>query len=44
MGFHKNWIGNIVIGAETIILLELTETIERKGRCVTKDKLPLFAH
>ena len=36
---HKNLIGNTIIGAETITLLELIEVIERKGRHITRGKL-----
>ena len=37
--YHKNWIGNTIIEVETIILLELIEVIERKGRHITRGKL-----
>ena len=37
--YHKNWIGNTIIEAETITLLELIELIERRGRYITRGKL-----
>ena len=39
--FHKNWDDNTYKGAEAIILLELIEVIEKKGRHILSGKMTI---
>ena len=37
--FHKEWKCNTIVGAEAIVLLQMLEVIERKGRHITSGKI-----
>ena len=39
--FHKEWKHNTSIGAETIVLLDLLEIIEKEGRHITSSKIKI---
>ena len=39
--FFKEWKHNTAIGAETIVLLDLLEVMERKGRHTTSAKIKI---
>ena len=37
--YHKEWENNTVIGAEAMMLLELIETINKKGRGIASGRI-----